>query len=77
MATGATRAAAMSFRERGRQRNRSAMCPKWGRKETRDAINAANRAPAARALTAKASQYPASLDFNRVVEHQDDLARHQ
>lgn len=51
------------------------MCPN-GAEETRDAINAANRAlPAWRALTAKERANILRRWFNLMMEHQDDLAR--
>ncbi len=47
-----------------------------GAEETRDAINAANRAlPAWRALTAKERANILRRWFNLMMEHQDDLAR--
>lgn len=50
--------------------------PKMGAEETRDAINAANRAlPAWRALTAKERANILRRWFNLMMEHQDDLAR--
>lgn len=50
--------------------------PKMGAEETREAINAANRAlPAWRALTAKARANILRRWFNLMMEHQDDLAR--
>lgn len=50
--------------------------PKMGAKETRDAIDAANRAlPAWRALTAKERATALRRWFNLMMEHQDDLAR--
>ncbi|EBB8132709.1 NADP-dependent succinate-semialdehyde dehydrogenase I [Salmonella enterica] len=50
--------------------------PKMGAEETRDAINAANRAlPAWRALTAKERANILRRWFNLMIEHQDDLAR--
>ncbi|MBD6139905.1 aldehyde dehydrogenase family protein, partial [Salmonella enterica subsp. enterica serovar Enteritidis] len=49
--------------------------PKMGAEETRDAINAANRAlPAWRALTAKERANILRRWFNLMMEHQDDLA---
>lgn len=49
--------------------------PKMGAEETRDAINAANRAlPAWRALTAKERANILRRWFNLIMEHQDDLA---
>ncbi len=77
MATGATRAAAMSSPlATPPTGKRSAMCPKWGAEETRDAIGAANRAlPAWRALTAKERANILRRWFNLMMEHQDDLAR--
>ncbi|HID4046036.1 TPA: NADP-dependent succinate-semialdehyde dehydrogenase [Pluralibacter gergoviae] len=50
--------------------------PKMGADETREAIEAANRAlPAWRALTAKERANILRRWFNLIVEHQDDLAR--
>ncbi|MDI9803840.1 NADP-dependent succinate-semialdehyde dehydrogenase [Citrobacter koseri] len=50
--------------------------PKMGAEETREAIDAANRAlPAWRALTAKARANILRRWFNLMMEHQDDLAR--
>ena len=50
--------------------------PKMGADETREAINAANRAlPAWRALTAKERANILRRWFNLMIEHQDDLAR--
>lgn len=50
--------------------------PKMGADETREAINAANRAlPARRALTAKERANILRRWFNLMIEHQDDLAR--
>lgn len=50
--------------------------PKMGEEETREAIDAANRAqPAWRALTAKARANILRRWFNLMMEHQDDLAR--
>lgn len=50
--------------------------PKMGADETREAINAANRAlPAWRALTAKERANILRCWFNLMIEHQDDLAR--
>lgn len=50
--------------------------PKMGAEETRDAIDAANRAlPAWRALTAKERANILRRWFNLMMEHQDDLAR--
>ncbi|HDJ2742743.1 TPA: NADP-dependent succinate-semialdehyde dehydrogenase [Salmonella bongori] len=50
--------------------------PKMGAKETRDAIDAANRAlPAWRELTAKERATALRRWFNLMMEHQDDLAR--
>ncbi|XVB26161.1 NADP-dependent succinate-semialdehyde dehydrogenase [Citrobacter koseri] len=50
--------------------------PKMGADETREAIEAANRAlPAWRALTAKARANILRRWFNLMMEHQDDLAR--
>ncbi|EBA4311920.1 NADP-dependent succinate-semialdehyde dehydrogenase [Salmonella enterica] len=50
--------------------------PKMGAEETRDAINAANRAlPAWRALTAKERANILRRWFNLMMEYQDDLAR--
>ena len=50
--------------------------PKMGADETREAINAANRAlPAWRALTAKERANILRSWFNLMIEHQDDLAR--
>ena len=49
--------------------------PKMGADETREAINAANRAlPAWRALTAKERANILRRWFNLMIEHQDDLA---
>lgn len=50
--------------------------PKMGSAETRDAIEAANRAlPAWRDLTAKERANILRRWFNLMLEHQDDLAR--
>ena len=50
--------------------------PKMGADETREAIEAANRAlPAWRALTAKERANILRRWFNLIIEHQDDLAR--
>ncbi|HCB2272504.1 TPA: NADP-dependent succinate-semialdehyde dehydrogenase [Citrobacter koseri] len=50
--------------------------PKMGAEETREAIDAANRAlPTWRALTAKARANILRRWFNLMMEHQDDLAR--
>ncbi|MBJ9122201.1 NADP-dependent succinate-semialdehyde dehydrogenase [Citrobacter koseri] len=50
--------------------------PKMGAEETREAIDAANRAlPAWRALTAKARANILRRWFNLMMEHQNDLAR--
>ncbi|ENR8889965.1 NADP-dependent succinate-semialdehyde dehydrogenase [Citrobacter koseri] len=50
--------------------------PKMGAEETREAIDAANRAlPAWHALTAKARANILRRWFNLMMEHQDDLAR--
>ncbi len=50
--------------------------PKMGADETREAINAANRAlPAWRALTAKERANILRRWFNLMIEHQDVLAR--
>lgn len=50
--------------------------PKMGADETREAIEAANRAlPAWRALTAKERANILRRWFNLIVEHQDDMAR--
>ncbi|MDT7459307.1 NADP-dependent succinate-semialdehyde dehydrogenase [Citrobacter koseri] len=50
--------------------------PKMGEEETREAIDAANRAlPAWRALTAKARANILRRWFNLMMEHQNDLAR--
>lgn len=50
--------------------------PKMGADETREAIEAANRAlPAWRALTAKERATILRRWFNLMIEHQDDLAR--
>lgn len=62
-------------REQPRQRETARQCAKMGAEETRDAINAANRAlPAWRALTAKERANILRRWFNLMMEHQDDLA---
>ncbi|EHC76001.1 Oxidase YgaF, partial [Salmonella enterica subsp. enterica serovar Montevideo str. S5-403] len=89
MATGATRAARRRCHPREDARGGDVIpvsnpangkplgnVPKMGAEETRDAIDAANRAlPAWRALTAKERANILRRWFNLMMEHQDDLAR--